>query len=153
MVYTSPRFVKVERFRINHCQVENIINQFQQQRVVTFDNPNKFFLFFFRFDVNQQIRETYNRIQRRSYLMAHISQESRFQAVGLFSGSESIAQALFQQFPLCNGHENTIEGNDISLAVILGLCQHIFPRNFFVIIDIQVAQLVFEMPSAHFSGD
>ena len=45
MVYTSPRFVKVERFRINHCQVENIVNQFQQQRVVTFDNPDILLLF------------------------------------------------------------------------------------------------------------
>ena len=81
MVYTSPRFVKVERFRINHCQVENIINQFQQQRVVTFDNPDILPLFFFRLNVNQQIGKTDDRIQRRPYLMAHIRQEGGFQPV------------------------------------------------------------------------
>ena len=72
----SPRF--------NLRQVENLVNQCQKPFVVGIYNIVIRLSLFRVVTFGYQMREADNRIQRSTYLMAHIGEESRFQVVRLF---------------------------------------------------------------------
>ena len=69
-------------FYLRHIQ--DIVNQMKKHVVVCLDDLGKLLPFFFVVRFGHKCRETYNGVERCPYVMAHIGEESAFEAVGFF---------------------------------------------------------------------
>ena len=70
--------------------------------------------------INQQFGKSDDSIQRRTYLMTHISQKCRFQPIGKFSLVLHFLQLLSHSFPLRIVESNAGIANDVSLLITFG---------------------------------
>ena len=101
-VQIEIRIDEFERSGFDLRQIENVADQLQQQCVVVLDNADVLLLLLLRIGQCQNPRETDDRIQRRPDFVAHISEESRLEPVGLFRPVFGRHQLLLHLLPLGN---------------------------------------------------
>ena len=70
--------------RLNAGKVQNVIYELQQQVAILLDDVQVFGFLHFIFRQSYDFRESHDSIQRSADFVAHIGQEHRFHAVGLF---------------------------------------------------------------------
>ena len=94
--------LQFDRSRFDFRQIQNIVDQFQQQFVVDMDDFDVFLLLLLFGRFHQQAGESDDGVQRRTDLVAHVGQKSRFQFVGLLSERFGLFQ--FFDHPFAFGH-------------------------------------------------
>ena len=91
--------IELERSGLDLRKVEDIGYQFEQQVVILLDNLHVLAALRDIVGFGQQVREPHDGIERRTYLVAHIGQEGRFQAVadlGLVLGFDQALLRLLE---------------------------------------------------------
>ena len=87
-----------ERSGLDFRKVEDIADELQQQRIVAFDDRHVFLLLLFFVRRGKNARKPDDGIERRAYLVAHVGQECRFQAVRLLGAVACGEQLLLHLF-------------------------------------------------------
>ncbi len=91
--------IELERSGLDLRKVEDIGYQFEQQVVILLDDLHVLAALRDIVGFGQQVRESHDGIERRTYLVAHIGQEGRFQAVadlGLVLGFDQALLRLLE---------------------------------------------------------
>ena len=98
LVQFEIRMDEFERPGLDLRKVEDIADELQQQRIVAFDDRHVFLLFLLFVRRGKDARKPDDGIERRAYLVAHVGQECRFQAVRLFGTVACGEQLLLHLF-------------------------------------------------------
>ena len=72
-------YIRIDKLKcsgLNLGKIQNISYELQQQGIIVLDNIDVFFFFFRLFRIRQNTGKTDNGIERGTYFVAHISQES-----------------------------------------------------------------------------
>ena len=97
-VQVEVRVDEVERPRLDFREVEDVADELQQQGVVVFDDRDVFLLLLLLFGRGQNARKSDDGVERRAYLVAHVGQKRRFQAVRLFGAVAGREEFLLHAF-------------------------------------------------------
>ena len=118
------RDVEVGIFELDHSgldlrEVEDVAHQTQQQLVVGVDYLDEFGALGRVVGGLEQLREAHYGVERRAYLVAHVGQESRLEAVGLLGALNLLAQPLlvFDVHRIVLTHTDIVE--HVAVAVVI----------------------------------
>ena len=85
-------------------------------RITLYQSDILLLLFFVIYDREQRCK-TYNRIQRCTYLMVHISNQCRFQPIGFFCFLFSCGQFFFHNLSPGNGHQRSLYSQQSAIFI------------------------------------
>ncbi len=99
------RELQVHRSRIDHGQIENVVDDVEEHLARCLDVVQVVALFGVQragYGLGQKVRKADNGRERRAQLIGDVAKEGRLQAVGRFQGLVTLQQNLFEALAVCH---------------------------------------------------